>query len=135
MGLDIKFSEHIIEADDGPFKGSTTPMVDLGKYTFKILNTDTITSAEYFTYAYVKGVYESEHVSTAAKQLHVILDAKHKHENLHKVMENQCQHLTMTQRNKLLKLLQISGELFYVTLDTWKTDPVEFELKDDANQI
>ena len=50
-------------------------------------------------------------------------------------MENQCQHLTMTQRNELLKLLQRSEELFNGTLGTWKTDPVEFELKEDAKPI
>ena len=44
-------------------------------------------------------------------------------------MENQCQHMTITQRNELLKLLQESEELFNVTLRTWKTDPVYFELK------
>ena len=41
-------------------------------------------------------------------------------------MENQCQHLTMTQRNELLKLLQNFEEFFDGTLDTWKTDPVDF---------
>ena len=30
LGLNWKISEHVIKADDGPFKGSTTPMVDLG---------------------------------------------------------------------------------------------------------
>ena len=33
-------------------------------------------------------------------------------------MENKCQHLTMTQRNALLKLLQKSEELLNGTLDT-----------------
>ena len=37
---------------------------------------------------------------------------------LHKVMETQCQHLTTTQRNELLKLLQIYEEFFDVTLGT-----------------
>ena len=37
LGLNFKFSEHIIEADDGPFKVYKTLMVDLGKYMFKIL--------------------------------------------------------------------------------------------------
>ena len=36
LGLDLKFSDHGIEADDGPFKGSTAPMVGLGTYDFKI---------------------------------------------------------------------------------------------------
>ena len=38
-------------------------------------------------------------------------------------MENQCQHLTMTQRNEFLKLLQKIEDLFYGTLGTRKTDP------------
>ena len=57
LGLNLKLSDHIIEADDGPFKGSTTPMVDLGTYIFKYLNTDKITPAESFTNAYVEEVY------------------------------------------------------------------------------
>ena len=32
LGFNVKLSDHIIEADDGTFKGSTTPMVDLGAY-------------------------------------------------------------------------------------------------------
>ena len=58
-----------------------------------------------------------------------------KKENLHKVMENQCHHLTMTQRNELIKLLQWFKELFNGTLGTRKTNPVYFELKEDANPI
>ena len=50
-------------------------------------------------------------------------------------MENQCQHLTVTQRNELLKLLQKFEEFFYGTLGTWETDPVGFELKEDTNPI
>ena len=40
-------------------------------------------------------------------------------------MENQCHHLTMTQRNKLIKLLHKLEGLFDVTLGTWETDPVD----------
>ena len=42
LGLNLKWSEHIIESDDGTFKGFTTPMVDLGTYEFKYLNTGKI---------------------------------------------------------------------------------------------
>ena len=38
LGLNLTSSEHAIEADDGPFKGSITPMVDFGTYLFKDLN-------------------------------------------------------------------------------------------------
>ena len=50
-------------------------------------------------------------------------------------MKNQCQHLTMTQRNELLKLLQKFEEFFDGTLGTWKNYSVDFELKDDAKPI
>ena len=50
-------------------------------------------------------------------------------------MENQCQHLIMTQLNELLKILQISEEFFDRTLGTWKTDTVDFKLKENANPI
>ena len=43
LGLILKFSDHIIESDDGPFEGSTAPMVDLSTYEFKDLNTGEIT--------------------------------------------------------------------------------------------
>ena len=86
---------------------------------------------ESFTDAYVEEVYKSAHVCTATKRLHVILDAKYEKSDLHKVMETQCQHLRMTQRNDLLKFLQKFEELFDGTLSTWKTYPVDLELKED----
>ena len=41
--LNSKLSNHIIEANDGPFKGSTAPMVDMGTYKFKYSNKGKIT--------------------------------------------------------------------------------------------
>ena len=32
--LNLKRSEHVIKNDNGPFKGSKTPMVDLGIYIY-----------------------------------------------------------------------------------------------------
>ena len=40
--LNIKLSKHVIKLDNGPFNGSTIPIVDIGKYLFKILNTGEI---------------------------------------------------------------------------------------------
>ena len=40
--LNLKLSEHVTEADDGPLNRSTTPMVNLGTYIFKDLNTGKI---------------------------------------------------------------------------------------------
>ena len=99
-------------------------MVDLNAYLFNDLNTRKIKPEGYFTDAYVEEVYESEHISTATKRLHIILEAKYEKVDLPKVMETQCQHLTMTQRNDLLRLLQKFEKLFDGTLGTWKTDSV-----------
>ena len=44
----------------------------------------------------IEEIYESKHVSSATIRLCVILDVKYKNADLHKVMETQCQHLTMT---------------------------------------
>ena len=43
LGLNLKCSDQVIEADDGPFKGLMAPMVDLGTYEFTYLNTGKIT--------------------------------------------------------------------------------------------
>ena len=51
--IEFKNSEHIIEVDDGPFKGSTAPMVDLGTYISKYLNIGEIKPKESFKDTYV----------------------------------------------------------------------------------
>ena len=50
-------------------------------------------------------------------------------------MENQFQHLTMAQHNEFLKLLYKLEELLDGTFGNWKTDPVDFELKEEAKPI
>ena len=54
LGLNLKFSDHVIKADDGTFKGSTFPMIYLGTYNFKYLNTGESTTEESFTNAYIE---------------------------------------------------------------------------------
>ena len=80
-------------------------MVDLGTYIFEDLNTGEIKPEESSHGAYVKELYESEHIRTTTKLLRVILYAEYENADLHKFMETQCQKLTMTQCNYLLKLL------------------------------
>ena len=92
LGLNQKLSEHVIKVDDGTLNRFTTPMVDLGTYTFKILNTLEITPDESFTNYYAKEVYDSKHEHTATKELRLILYAKYEKTDLHKVMDNQCQY-------------------------------------------
>ena len=46
LGLNLKCFDHAIEADYGTFKGSTSPMVDLGMYEFKDLNSGKVIPEE-----------------------------------------------------------------------------------------
>ena len=48
LGFNLKFSEHVIKADNGPFKGDTTPTVYLGTHIFNILNTRKITPEAFY---------------------------------------------------------------------------------------
>ena len=54
LGLNLKLSEHVIEVDDVPFNGSTTPMVDLDTSIFKDLNIRGITPEELFNNTYIE---------------------------------------------------------------------------------
>ena len=67
--------------------------------------------------------------------MRVILDAKCEKADLYLAMETQFKHLTITQRNELLKLSQKIKEFFHGTLGTWKSYPVDFELKEGVNPI
>ena len=37
LGIDLKFSENIIHGGEGPYKGCSTPMVDVENYNFNNL--------------------------------------------------------------------------------------------------
>ena len=76
--------------------------------------------------AHAEEIHKSEQVRTSTKILRVILDAEYENSDLNIVMKKQCQHLTETQSNKVLKLFKKIEELFNVTLGTWKTDPLAF---------
>ena len=54
MGINLKLSENFVKADDEPFSGSIAPIVDLGTYVFKDLNTGKFTTEESFTNDYVE---------------------------------------------------------------------------------
>ena len=50
-------------------------------------------------------------------------------------MTEQYQHLTATERHRLIQLLKTFKNLFDGTLGTWKTTPIESELKDDTKPV
>ena len=68
-------------------------MVDLGTYEFTDLNTGEIIPEEFFMNDLVEEVYKSEHVCASTKRLPAILDDKYEKADLHKIMNNQFQHL------------------------------------------
>ena len=68
----------------------------------------------------------------ATKRVVRILDAKYEKADLPKVVEDNCAHLTSSQRGKLLKLLEEFEELFDGTLGDWQDEPVSFKLKPGA---
>ena len=76
-----------------------------------------------------KKYMNSEKGRTSTRLFRVILDAKYEKKGLNKVIKNQCQNLTETQRNELMKSLQKFKYIFDGTLVTRKTDLVDFELK------
>ena len=94
LWLNLKLSEHVIKADDGPLKGPISPMIYLCTYQFKDLNTVKIIPEELFMNAYVEEVFESEHVRTSNKLLRTLLDDKYEKAYLNTWMKNQRQHLT-----------------------------------------
>ena len=69
---------------------------------------------------------------TATTRITKILDAKYDKANLPEIVNDNCKHLTVTQRNALLSLLLQHEELFDGTLGDWRGEEVNFELKPEA---
>ena len=67
--------------------------------------------------------------STDAKRIQSIMDLKHSKADLESTVQ-EIQHLDKPQQDKLLKVSQKFEPLFDGTLGSWKTSPVELELKD-----
>ena len=53
LGLDLKFSENVIIGGEGPYKGYSTPMVDVSNYDFKSITDKTDKLEESFINSYV----------------------------------------------------------------------------------
>ena len=58
LGLNLSFSDHIIEAYNGCFKGYIAPMIDLCTYEFEDLNTGKFIPEESFSTDYRESNYE-----------------------------------------------------------------------------
>jgi len=75
---------------------------------------------------------EPESTQEATKRAVHILDAKYEKADLQSVVDTNCKHLSLDERQSLLDLLNEFEDLFDGTLGDWKTEPVSFELKEGA---
>jgi hypothetical protein len=67
--------------------------------------------------------------TTDAERIQDIIESKYCPADLSKIVA-ECSHLDKAEQKQLLKLLQKFEDLFDGSLGTWKTDPIELELKD-----
>ena len=96
---------------------------------------ETVKPEESFINSYVNKCLESNIKIISTCRLRRILDAKYEKADLNKVMDKQCQHLTTTERYRLLHLLKKFEDLFDGTLSTCNNTPVDLELKDNAKPV
>ena len=109
LGIDIKFSTMTVE-----WNNQSIPFRDV-----------TSTSQQSF---YIK---ESKSIQDATKRIKQILEAKYKPADLNQICQNQ-EHLSSTEKEKLLKLLCKYNNLFDGTLGKWKGSKVNLDLKSKA---
>ena len=74
---------------------------------------------------------EPQSTLEATKHLIQILDTKYEKADLRAITEN-CTHLSETDKQKLLELLQEFEELFDGTLGDWECEPVSLKLRERA---
>jgi len=78
---------------------------------------------------------EPDPVKDSNKRVTHILDAKYEKADLPAVVDEQCPHLTEAERQALLDLLTEYEDLFDGTLGDFDTEPVNLELKPDAQPV
>ena len=61
-----------------------------------------------------------------------IFDAKYEKADLNALVTDNCKHLSVPDKEKLLKLLTEFEDLFDGTLGDWDTEPVSLKLKEGA---
>jgi hypothetical protein len=113
LGINFLFSQNLMEWD-----GATTPMIDPDR-----LGSDSI------DYLEMEIFYIGDLLTTEVEQIQEILDAKYCKADLKQIVQ-ECDQLDQHQQQKLLKLLQKYEQLFDGTVGTWKTAPVDLQLKD-----
>jgi hypothetical protein len=74
-------------------------------------------------------LYAHDPDTTDEERIQGIIESKYTPADLNKIVE-ECTHLDKAEQKQLLQLLQKYEDLFDGSLGTWKTDPMQLELKD-----
>ena len=115
IGLDLKFSEQVMEWDN-----ATVPM-----RSTRWLDSHHIDLYEAHIHL------QNDPLSEEVKRIQDILDVKYAPADLTQTVDR-CSNLTMPEKGDLHQLLARHEDLFDGTLGTWNTEPVDIELKPDA---
>ena len=113
LGIDLKFSTGEMEWDNATVDMPTTSELDSN--WAKQMETEIL--------------YMHDPVTTDAERIQSIVEQKYSPADLDKVV-SELDHLSNKERKKLLYLLNKFKDLFDGSLGTWKTDPIELELKE-----
>jgi len=119
LRLLLDFGGHVMKAETGPYAGCSAPMKSIDD-VINFENADIIDD-----------LYESERVRDSMDRVNRIQAANYHKADLKKVCD-ECEHLERDDRLKLYKLLKRYEFLFDGTLGTWRTAPVDLELKPGA---
>ena len=114
IGLDLLFSENLMRWDN-----ATVPMRDNSLFLENPPN------------PFQEMLSMHDPITTEAERIQRILDIKYTPADLNQVVQD-CTHLTDAEKSELGKVLAKYQDLFDGTLGTWKTDPIELELRPEA---
>ena len=114
IGLDLLFSENLMRWDN-----ATVPMRDNSLFLENPPN------------PFQEMLSMHDPITTEAERIQRILDIKYAPADLNQVVQD-CTHLTDAEKSELGKVLAKYQDLFDGTLGTWKTDPIELELRPEA---
>jgi hypothetical protein len=115
LGIDICFSTAEIK-----WENASIPMVSVD--SLHNLNIDRFEK---------ELLYSQDPETTDAERIQNIVESKYCPADLRKIVEN-CDALDKKEKEKLFQLLSKFETLFDGTLGTWKTDPIELELKEEG---
>ena len=119
LGIDIVFSDQQVT-----WEGGKIPMREFRHVRKKYFS-------DHELKAVIQGLQEPRATREATARISKILDAKYKKANLEEIA-TKANHLSKNEKKLLLKLLKKYEKIFDGTLGEWKTEPVEFELKEGA---